>query len=228
MQVLFSEEFGYDLKSQVDKSTRWVSGKPMQFAVAADQLATFNRPPLPSSSPSLHWDPRISAQSPYGPQDPVKAPAVIGNFSHYWTCPWPIVKVETQWDFAQRTRKGSSLPYKPEAQGYNLPLCKLLGPCWGLDPWSRFCHDSNTSHSESTQQRHLAVCWQGERRAVPASDGLFFNLISQFEFKQLSLPFQRGLCCPAKLGRAFLALQDKQLPRPVFIFLDGICSPLCD
>lgn len=54
MQVLFSEEFGYDLKSQVKKSTRRVSGKPIQFAVAADKLATFNRPPLPSSTPSLH------------------------------------------------------------------------------------------------------------------------------------------------------------------------------
>lgn len=37
MQVLLSKEFGYDLKSQVEKSTRRVSGKPRKFAVAADQ-----------------------------------------------------------------------------------------------------------------------------------------------------------------------------------------------
>lgn len=54
MQVPFSEEFGCDLKSQVEKSTRWVSGKLMQFAVSADQLAIFNRPPLPSFTLSAH------------------------------------------------------------------------------------------------------------------------------------------------------------------------------
>lgn len=48
MQVLFSEEFGYDLKSQVEKSTRQVSGKPMQFAVVADPLATSILHPLSS------------------------------------------------------------------------------------------------------------------------------------------------------------------------------------
>lgn len=49
MQVLFSEEFGYDLKSQVKKSPRKVSEKPMQFTVAVDQLATSNgfQPPSP-------------------------------------------------------------------------------------------------------------------------------------------------------------------------------------
>lgn len=34
MRVLFSEEFGYDLKSQMEKSTRRVSGKLVQFAVS--------------------------------------------------------------------------------------------------------------------------------------------------------------------------------------------------
>lgn len=64
MPVLFPEEFGYDLKSQVKKSPRRVSGEPMQFAAADDQMATFNwfHPPsplfteIPGSQPRVHMD----------------------------------------------------------------------------------------------------------------------------------------------------------------------------
>ena len=50
MQVSFSEEFGFDLKNQAGRVLDWVSGKLMQFSIAADQLATFNKPPLLLSS----------------------------------------------------------------------------------------------------------------------------------------------------------------------------------
>ncbi|RMB99011.1 hypothetical protein DUI87_24557 [Hirundo rustica rustica] len=152
MQVLFGEEFGYDLKSQVEKSTRRVSGKPMQFASLLTNWQPqighhFHPPPLlfteiPGSQPRVHMDHKTL-------------------FRHLQ--PWELsvitcsmVQVETQSDFAQGTSQGSNLPYKPQAQRYSLPLSNLSGPCWGLDPWSSFYHDTNTSHSESTQQCHLA------------------------------------------------------------------------
>lgn len=43
--------------------------------------------------------------------------------------------------------------------------------------------------------------WQGEGRAVPVSDGLFFNLISQFEFKQLS-PLSERITLPCQVRKS--------------------------
>lgn len=228
MQVSFSEEFSFDIKTQVEKNTKlglrkadaicnccWPNGN-FQQATTTSVL----HHPSSLRSQDLSPEPIWTTRTFQGTCNGGKFQSLLklrGARGQWWN-------VQLKRDFAQRSRKTRNLPYKPQALGYSLPLSNISGLCLGLGPWSTFHHDTNTSHSKSTQPR---IIWQVEGRAVPGSDGLFFNLISQFEFQQLS-PFQKGLCCPAKLGRAFLALQDKQLPRPVFIFLDGICSPLCD
>lgn len=155
----------------------WVSGQPMQFAIAADQLATLNTPPLLLPSTTFPHLSSLRSQD-IGPepirtrrpsqglcsrrkfQSLLKLP---GRGAHGLRCNVQLAEI-----FAQRPRKASNVPYKPQPLGYDLPLGNILGPRWGLGPWSTFHRDTNTRHSESTQHRVIwqrALAGRGEGRA---------------------------------------------------------------
>lgn len=148
MQVSFSEEFGFYLKSQVEKSTRL--GLRKATVIATDQLTTFNKPPLPLPSttppqPRAYMDTSPSQRCLQSLELSVTAGAARERSPQRRS----MLKCATWWDFAQRPRKAGNLLHKSQALGSNLPLSNILGPCWGLGPsW----------HKYKPQREHPALC----------------------------------------------------------------------
>lgn len=208
MQVSFSEEFGFDLKSEVEKSARlglrkagaicnccWPAGN-LQQATTSSVLHHLSPPlftEIPGSQPRAYMDHMgLSRRRIFQ-----SLPKLPGRGAH-GLC-WNVQLA--QWDFAQRPRKARNLPYKPQVLGYNLTLGNILGPCWGLGPWSTFHHDANISHSESTQPH---VIWQRVGRAKEGLCQLLigFSSISLVSLSSSSSPLSERITLPCQVRKS--------------------------
>lgn len=166
-------------------------------------MATYKPPPLPSPTTSLS-SLRSQDLSQYRPQDPLKRRRkcqsllkLSGRATH--GLPWNVQLA--QWDFAQRPRRASNLPYKPRALGYNLPLSNILGPCWVLGPQSTFHHDTDRRHNECTRHRVL------RQRVGRAREGLCqllmgFSSISLVSLSSSSSPLSERITLPCQVRKS--------------------------
>lgn len=191
MQVSFSEEFGFDLKTQVEKNTKlglrkadaicnccWPTGNLQQTTTTSvlHHLSSLR-------SQDLSPEPICSTRTFQAICNGGKFQSLLKLRGAHGQC-W---NVQLKWDFAQRSRKTCNLPYKPQALGYSLPLSSILGLCLGLGPWFTFHHDTNTSHSKSTQHR---IIWQrfGRSRAGLCQVLMGFSSISLVSLSSSSSP----------------------------------------
>lgn len=170
----------------------------MQFAIAADQLATFNKPPLLLSSTISPHLSSLRSQD-LSPEPVWTTRPSQGLCSHRKFQSLLKLPGRGTHGLCWNVQLREILPRGQEKLLTSPINCKLwgtpgtpqhLGPLLGsrstiyLPSWHK--HKPRWEHPASC---HPAARWQGEGRAVPVSDGLFFNLISQFEFKQFS-PFR--------------------------------------
>lgn len=222
MQVSFSEEFGFYLQSQVEKSTRLGLREATVTCSCywpTDNIQQATTSPLPPSA----TPPQPTACTDHKSLSAVSA--VVGTFSRCWSCQGeqPVEEVYAEMRNLVRFCPGAKKSWQPPAaitsSGVQPAAQQHFGPLLG----SR----SIMTQIQATASAPSTVS-SGSAREGLCQFLMGFSSISLVSLSSSSSPLSERITLPCQVRKSIPSPAGQTAPRPVFIFLDGICSPLCD